>query len=251
MGVHLTKDSIDLGIVVTDPERSLAFYRDVLGFKDAGDDEGAGRRNDVPPALRHEHDQARPSPEGAAGSAARRDQHRRSATATGRSASTTSKRSSTRARRRDTRSPCRSTSSGPASRSRSSKILTATGSSSSRPRALTSRAISTRASLKHAPPARSLKVSGTSALAVSPPGTSRHQMPFGIDTTPGRRSRVEPGDDLGSRPVVPHPHGVTVGHARARRASTGCMRTQASAALNSPNIELMVRCVAGVMSASG
>lgn len=36
MGVHLTKDSIDLGIVVSDPERSLAFYRDVLGFKDDG-----------------------------------------------------------------------------------------------------------------------------------------------------------------------------------------------------------------------
>ena len=37
MGVHLTKDSIDLGIVVSDPERSLAFYRDTLGFKEAGD----------------------------------------------------------------------------------------------------------------------------------------------------------------------------------------------------------------------
>jgi lactoylglutathione lyase len=36
MGVHLTKDSIDLGIVVGDPERSLAFYRDTLGFKDDG-----------------------------------------------------------------------------------------------------------------------------------------------------------------------------------------------------------------------
>jgi catechol 2,3-dioxygenase-like lactoylglutathione lyase family enzyme len=36
MGVKLTKDSIDLGIVVSDPERSLAFYRDTLGFKDEG-----------------------------------------------------------------------------------------------------------------------------------------------------------------------------------------------------------------------
>jgi len=36
MGVRLTKDSIDLGIVVSDPERSLAFYRDALGFKDDG-----------------------------------------------------------------------------------------------------------------------------------------------------------------------------------------------------------------------
>jgi glyoxylase I family protein len=33
MGVELTKDSIDLGIVVRDPERSLAFYRDTLGLE--------------------------------------------------------------------------------------------------------------------------------------------------------------------------------------------------------------------------
>ncbi len=33
MGLQLAKDSIDLGIVVTDAERSLAFYRDLLGFE--------------------------------------------------------------------------------------------------------------------------------------------------------------------------------------------------------------------------
>lgn len=32
MALSLTKDSIDLGIVVKDPERSLAFYRDTLGL---------------------------------------------------------------------------------------------------------------------------------------------------------------------------------------------------------------------------
>jgi catechol 2,3-dioxygenase-like lactoylglutathione lyase family enzyme len=37
MGVELTKDSIDLGIVIRDPEASLKFYRDTLGFKDAGE----------------------------------------------------------------------------------------------------------------------------------------------------------------------------------------------------------------------
>jgi catechol 2,3-dioxygenase-like lactoylglutathione lyase family enzyme len=37
MGVELTKESIDLGIVVRDAERSLAFYRDVLGFEPAGE----------------------------------------------------------------------------------------------------------------------------------------------------------------------------------------------------------------------
>ena len=36
MGVALTKDSIDLGIVIRDAEASLAFYRDVLGFEDTG-----------------------------------------------------------------------------------------------------------------------------------------------------------------------------------------------------------------------
>ena len=37
MGAELTKDSIDLGIVVTDVEAALAFYRDTLGFTDAGE----------------------------------------------------------------------------------------------------------------------------------------------------------------------------------------------------------------------
>ena len=33
MGAQLTKDSIDLGIVVRNADASLAFYRDVLGFE--------------------------------------------------------------------------------------------------------------------------------------------------------------------------------------------------------------------------
>lgn len=37
MAVELTKDSIDLGIVVRDAEASLAFYRDTLGLRPAGD----------------------------------------------------------------------------------------------------------------------------------------------------------------------------------------------------------------------
>src|SRR3954447_3323000 len=37
MGVNLTKDSIDLGIVVKDAGAALAFYRDVLGFDDLGE----------------------------------------------------------------------------------------------------------------------------------------------------------------------------------------------------------------------
>ena len=37
MGVQLTKDSIDLGIVVRDAETALGFYRDTLGFEPAGE----------------------------------------------------------------------------------------------------------------------------------------------------------------------------------------------------------------------
>ncbi len=37
MGVKLAKDSIDLGIVISDSEKALAFYRDTLGFDHVGD----------------------------------------------------------------------------------------------------------------------------------------------------------------------------------------------------------------------
>ena len=37
MTAQLTKDSIDLGIVVSDGDKALAFYRDTLGFEHSGD----------------------------------------------------------------------------------------------------------------------------------------------------------------------------------------------------------------------
>ncbi len=37
MGVELSKDSIDLGIIVQDGEAALRFYRDTLGFEHVGD----------------------------------------------------------------------------------------------------------------------------------------------------------------------------------------------------------------------
>lgn len=37
MGIELVKDSIDLGIVVRDPEASLKFYRDTLGLDYQGE----------------------------------------------------------------------------------------------------------------------------------------------------------------------------------------------------------------------
>ncbi len=37
MGVKLAKSAIDLGIVISDSERSLAFYRDLLGLEHVAD----------------------------------------------------------------------------------------------------------------------------------------------------------------------------------------------------------------------
>jgi catechol 2,3-dioxygenase-like lactoylglutathione lyase family enzyme len=37
MALQLTKDSIDLGLVVRDADAALAFYRDVLGLEDLGE----------------------------------------------------------------------------------------------------------------------------------------------------------------------------------------------------------------------
>ncbi len=37
MTVQLAKSSIDLGIVITDSQKSLAFYRDLLGFEHVAD----------------------------------------------------------------------------------------------------------------------------------------------------------------------------------------------------------------------
>lgn len=42
--MNLTKDWINLGIVITDPAKSLAFYRDLLGMKDEGEMEVRGGR---------------------------------------------------------------------------------------------------------------------------------------------------------------------------------------------------------------
>lgn len=36
MTIELTKESVDIGIVVRDAEAALAFYRDTLGFEDTG-----------------------------------------------------------------------------------------------------------------------------------------------------------------------------------------------------------------------
>jgi glyoxylase I family protein len=42
VGIQLQKDSIDLGIIVKDGEKAMAFYRDTLGFDHEGDMEMSG-----------------------------------------------------------------------------------------------------------------------------------------------------------------------------------------------------------------
>ena len=67
MPVQLTKDSIDLGIVVADAEASLAFYRDTLGFEAVGETPMPGGSHHVPPDVRHVADQAHQARQGAQG----------------------------------------------------------------------------------------------------------------------------------------------------------------------------------------
>ena len=72
MTIQLTKDSIDIGIVVRDAEAALAFYRDTLGFEDTGSMPMPGGGDDVPPAVRLDARQARRAGQGAAGRRAAR-----------------------------------------------------------------------------------------------------------------------------------------------------------------------------------
>ncbi len=78
MSIELRKDSIDLGIVIEDSERSLAFYRDVLGFEHVADTPMPGRSSGTMHRLMcgttliklvalDETPQARPAPGGLTG----------------------------------------------------------------------------------------------------------------------------------------------------------------------------------------
>lgn len=42
MAIEVTKDSIDIGIIVRDSEAALKFYRDTLGFEHVADTPGGG-----------------------------------------------------------------------------------------------------------------------------------------------------------------------------------------------------------------
>ena len=164
----------------------------------------------------------------------------RSATAIGRSASTTSRRSSTRARRRDTRSPCRSSSSGLASRSRSSKTQTATGSSSS-PRP-DRRDLDTGV-VEAGPAGEVVEGVGRECVGGEPSRHVTRARGPSASTRHRAEGRGRPGDDLDRARSF---HILTVSpSARPRRRRRPDACDGASAALNSPNIELIVRCVAG------
>ncbi len=109
---------------------------------------------------------------------------------------------------------------------------------------------STRASLKQAPPPRSASVSGASAVAVVPLAVLWDQSPLGRKTTPGfsasdRRAmqRTSPSA-LWTRTRSPS-------EMPRAAASEGCISRATSARCSSPSVELIVRSVAGEISASG
>ena len=60
MTVQLTKDSIDLGIHVKDPEKSLTFYRDTLGFEQVGEMDMHRQRQQLPFLRGPQHRQKPP-----------------------------------------------------------------------------------------------------------------------------------------------------------------------------------------------
>ncbi len=67
VGVKLTKQSIDLGIIVKDGPAALAFYRDRAGLQARRRHADAGRRHDASTAVRRKPDQGRRSRKGTAG----------------------------------------------------------------------------------------------------------------------------------------------------------------------------------------
>ena len=82
-------------------------------------------------------------------------------------------------------------------------------------------ATSTRASLKHAPPARSEIVAGARPLAVMPPGRLRSHRPFGHGAHPRPQRGVEPARAARARPGRSRPGSLHRQRCRARAASSG------------------------------
>ena len=116
---------------------------------------------------------------------------------------------------------------------------------------IASEATCTRASLKQAPPPRSVSVSGASAVAVAPLRVLRRHSPFGRLTVPGANRGTHVHGAVNLAEIVEDPHQVVVRQAPRPAHRPGCIVSLTSDRGSSPSVELIVRSLAGEMSASG
>jgi hypothetical protein len=108
----------------------------------------------------------------------------------------------------------------------------------------------TRASLKHAPPPRSVSVSGTSAVPVVLLRVLRRHSPLGRLTVPRRiDGTTESGQCTSPRSLNIRTKSPSANPRSC--ASSGCIRSLTSGRGNSPSVELIVRSLDGEISASG
>src|SRR5207247_4858264 len=119
-----------------------------------------------------------------------------------------------------------------------------------RPYVVAKDATCTRASLKHAPSPMSVSVAGTSDVPVKPLRVLRRHKPFGRLTVPGRivgrTVSVECTSPRSLNTRTPSPSA-----SRLAAASCGCIVSFTSGRDSSPSVELIVRSLAGEISASG
>ena len=112
------------------------------------------------------------------------------------------------------------------------------------------RVTSTRASLKQAPPPRSVSASGTSAFAVEPFSVLFRHSPLGRLTTPGRTPAFTVTGQWTSPPALKTRAVSPVARLR-RAASAGCMCSVAGRARSSPSVDVTVLSLAGETRARG
>jgi outer membrane protein assembly complex protein YaeT len=116
--------------------------------------------------------------------------------------------------------------------------------------AVGSEATCTLASLKQAPPPRSVSVSGTSAVPVVLLRVLRRHRPFGRLTIPGGTLGETPtGQCTSPRSLKTRTRSPS--SSPRVPASSGCMSSLTSGRGSSPSVELIVRSLAGEMSARG
>ena len=113
------------------------------------------------------------------------------------------------------------------------------------------RSISTRASLKQAPPPRSASVSGTSVFALFPFSVCRAQMPAGNLRHPATHLGRDLGEAHDFPEVAENADAFSRPYARAAASSGWIATGTRSARRSSPRVEVIVPSEAGEMSARG